>query len=214
MDGNTYDRARLYAALAQAYRRPRTASDGDAESLAGDLQQAAAALDPQTLAPLADAVAASLKMETLEVEDALLDLELEYNRLFYGPGRPAVSPYESAHCGLRRQLMGEVARDVNRAYAEAGVTADPDRREPPDHVATELGFMAYLATRQMASRDHGASAWREHQSLFLRKHLGVWVPDFCRQVEEASHHPFYTALAGLTSAFIDLEFGELTDERS
>ena len=78
-------------------------------------------------------------------------------------------------------------------------------RDLPDHVATELGFMAHLASQEAEAQPRDALAWLDRERAFLRDHLVVWLPRFCQRVREASRHPFYSALAELTVTFVNLD---------
>jgi TorA maturation chaperone TorD len=197
-------RSQLYAALAQGFCKPEAAV-AEEDSLAETLRRAAAAISAERLEPIADETVDSLTIFDDEPEPALRALEMEYNRLFVGPGRPQTPPYESFYRDKWGLVMGPSARDVERRYAEAGLALAADHRDLPDHVATELGFMAYLATQGVQAQDEERQLWLEREHLFLRDHLSEWLPVFCRRVEEASQHPFYTALAELTETFVSLD---------
>jgi DMSO reductase family type II enzyme chaperone len=202
-------RSQLYAALAQGFRRPEAASEqseeDDENSLIQVLRRTAIAFDAQALGLIAEKVIQSLEIPESQAEQALCTLEIEYNRLFVGPGRPQAPPYESVYRSPQRLVMGPAARDVERLYAEAGLALAPDHHDLPDHVATELGFMAYLALRETEAQGEEVLAWLNTQHAFLRDHLTVWLPRFCQQVREMSQHPFYAALAELTVAFVSLD---------
>jgi TorA maturation chaperone TorD len=81
----------------------------------------------------------------------------------------------------------------------------PDHHDLPDHVATELGFMAYLAMQEAEAQGKDALVWLDKERAFLRDHLIVWLPRFCQRVQAESQHPFYTALAELAMTFVSLD---------
>lgn len=212
MEVQTSIRSRLYAALAQAFRKPEAASEENEEdSLTQVLQQAAVAFDAQALGQIADELIGSLEIPEDQAEQALRTLEIEYNRLFVGPGRPQAPPYESVYRDPRGLVMGPAARAVERRYAEAGLALEPGYHDLPDHVATELGFMAYLATQEAEAQDEDTLAWLDRERTFLRDHLTVWLPRFCQRVRKASQHPFYAALAELTMTFVSLDVQRLVN---
>jgi DMSO reductase family type II enzyme chaperone len=199
-------RSQLYTTLAQAFQKPEPASGEDEEdSLIQALKRAALALDAQGLGSAVERLVGALEITQDQAEQALHTLEIEYNRLFVGPGRPQAPPYESFYRDKWGLVMGPAARDVERRYAEAGLAMAPDHHDLPDHVATELGFMAYLAMQEAEARDEERQIWLRRERLFLRDHLSVWLPLLCRRVKEASRHPFYTALAELTEMFLSLD---------
>jgi DMSO reductase family type II enzyme chaperone len=202
-------RSQLYVALAQAFREPEVSSGKYGEcSLIQLLQQSALALDPEALGPAVGRMVDALEINQGQAEESLRALEIAYNRLFVGPGRPQATPYESFYRDKWGLLMGPSARDVERRYREAGLTLAPDRHDLPDHVATELGFMAYLSMREAEAVDEERDVWLERERSFLRDHLSVWLPPLCHRVKKASGHPFYTALAELTEMFVraDMEW--------
>ena len=82
-----------------------------------------------------------------------------------------------------------------------------------DHIAAELAFMAHLSAREdEAERTNNRGAakrYREQQASFLQQHLLSWAPAFCRQVQQATQHPFYTGLARLLADWLVLEADHL-----
>ena len=205
MNEQSHVRSQLYAILAQCFCKPEIANAGENEtdSLALTLHQVVVALNEQALGQIADRL-----LDTLEISEneqhAERALEIEYNRLFVGPGRPQVPPYESVYRNPRG-LMGATAQVVTQRYAQAGLGMSVNFHDLPDHVATELGFMAYLAMQETEANGQEAKTWVEREHAFLREHLGIWLPHFCQRVRETSRHPFYKALAELTGAFVNLD---------
>jgi DMSO reductase family type II enzyme chaperone len=198
--------SQLYAVLAVAFRKPQAALETDgAASLAQVIGELAAALDGPALQSPAEALAAALEVSEAQAAQALHDLEAEYNRLFFGPARPETPPYESVWRDPQGRVMGPAAHAVQQQYAEAGLALAPDYHDLPDHLATELGFMAYLAAQQVDSEGDDQLAWVERQRVFLQQHLVVWLPPFCQRVRQVSRHPFYAALAELTMTFVSLD---------
>lgn len=146
---------------------------------------------------------------------ALKTLKVEYARLFIGPGRPAVSPYETIYEGKARAIrpllmVSPAAMAVEQAYREAGVTVAAGLREPPDHFAAEAEFLYYLGHKEAgcwtAGDRAGAEAWQERARVFLAAHLGGWGQEFCRLVEAESRHPFYRAAARCAAALLEAPF--------
>ncbi len=206
-------RSDLYAALALAFRKPEASSAGEEDrSLADLLLQAAGRLD-SALAALAEKAVDALRVDGGQDEEALRTLEIEYNRLFFGPGRPLAPPYESLYRDGGGLVMGPSAQAVQACYAEAGFALAPDQRDLPDHVAAELAFMACLAAEEAAAEGKEAMRWRERQDAFLGQHLAAWLPAFCQRVRSAARHPFYLALAELAEAFVEWDVARRTPNR-
>lgn len=213
MSPEAYARSGMYAALSLAFRPPQAAPD-DREngSLADLLLQTAGELD-SGLNALAEKAVDALHVEAGQNGEALRALEIAYNRLFVGPGRPLAPPYESLYRDPGGLVMGPSAQAVQACYAEAGIALGPDYHDLPDHVAAELGFMAYLTVEEAEAEDGQAGRWRERQSAFLRQHLAAWLPAFCERVRAAGQHPFYPAVADLAQAFVSWDCARLSIHR-
>lgn len=128
------------------------------------------------------------------------DLAVEYTRLFdTGP----LSLHGGHHHGARMPVMEEVLR----FYEHFGLAPNPQRKELPDHLVSELEFMHYLTCREAegleAGRDPGA--WQRGQRDFLARQLGRWVPHLHGQIVEQQALPYFTEAARLLGAFIAAE---------
>lgn len=128
-----------------------------------------------------------------EVDDvALNDLRAEHARLFVGPAAPPCPPYESVYRdgegGDPGKVLGPSTHAVVGWYRQYGLGLDPDWPDLPDHVATELEFVAHLL-------DEGLIAACER---FLEEHPRQWLDAFTAQVEAETDEPHYEALARAT----------------
>ena len=79
--------------------------------------------------------------------------------------------------------------------------------------------MSYLCQKTIDSMEkddkEGTLAYLKKQKDFLGKHLMVWIPDFCEDLEQATESDFYKGIARLTRDYLNLEqetTGELMDE--
>jgi DMSO reductase family type II enzyme chaperone len=221
MKEEAWTRGQLYAGLAQAFRKPEAASEESEDSLAPVLQQAAVAaavdLDAPALGRIAGEMAESLEIPEgpglSEEARSLQALEMEYNRLFVGPGSPEAAPYESVYRDPQGLVMGPATRDVARQYKEAGLAPAAYHHDLPDHVTMELNFMAYLALKKSKAQGEETLIWLEKERTFLQEHLDAWLPLFCQRVVATSRHPFYTALARLTDTFVSLDAQRLAHQQ-
>ncbi len=139
-------------------------------------------------------------------ENWLETLRVEHTRLFINAVPHVLAPpYASAYDedGL---LMGEPAAAALRAYRRAGLTLSAEKRELPDHLATELEFMFFLSSQELAARESGnlaqARSLREQQQRFLAEQLLPWVPTWRKKVEPADRTRLYKALAHLTENWL------------
>ena len=127
----------------------------------------------------------------ITLEDvAVADLRAEHARLFVGPGEPVCSPYESVYRNESGDVLGPAAHDVVQWYREYDLGLDPDWPDLPDHIATELEFVAYL----FATGESTAAA------EFLDEHPEQWLDEFLGDVADETDEPFYEALAEVTAS--------------
>jgi TorA maturation chaperone TorD len=166
--------------------------------------------------PTEDSVRAVREMAgDLEIEDpgpfALKDLEREYMDLFVVPNPRYVAPYESVFrdswsspvedgAAIRGLLMGDSSLAVQRCYDEAGVAP---AAELPDHLATELQFMAWLWALQAEPESSDVAAIAELRSRFLADHVARWIADLRGRVAERDRLGFYAAALRVTEAVIE-----------
>lgn len=195
--GTTAARSRAYAAFARLFEYPdaavidRIRSGAPAAELAGALAQIDPHLLPADLEALSDA----------GEDDALA---VEYTRLFDAGAADACCPlYGGAYGGARMKTLEEVVR----FYAHFGLTLSDTLRELPDHLATQLEFLHFLAFREaeaLASGGH-AGPWRRAQRDFVARHPGHWVPDLHRRVAQLNPPRFYACLLAHLEAFLACE---------
>lgn len=122
------------------------------------------------------------------------ELQSQWLRLF--SLTPLCPPYETALCddALRK---GAVLADVAGFYRAFGLRPAGDMA---DHIASELGFAAYLLTKLAYAEAHG---WDERADItgnafarFLSEHLGPFAGRFFPRTEAAGV-PFYRDAARL-----------------
>jgi TorA maturation chaperone TorD len=136
-------------------------------------------------------------------------LLFEFNRLFVGPGRLVAPPYESVYRSEDGLVMGESTVAARSAYAESGLAMRNSLREPEDHIATELEFLLELQNRALSRITEGSLselvALMRTQRKFIGDHLLLWIPAFCRRIEEGTRLEYFGALSRLLSTFITQE---------
>jgi DMSO reductase family type II enzyme chaperone len=112
------------------------------------------------------------------------DLETQYLAAFeVGQGRAAVPLFEGMHRGdLGREGILE---DLLRFYEYFGVRLNESNLEYPDHLVTELEFVAWLCLQAQAAEREGrdAAPFRRAARDFLDRHLAAWLPTFRRKLE-------------------------------
>jgi TorA maturation chaperone TorD len=131
-----------------------------------------------------------------EREDAEA-LQAEYTRLFLnGYPRTICPPYESVY--LEQRMHGEAAIAVAAAYAEWEMKVEPGLI---DHLATELEFLAFLASAESLDGDMSAEA-RKTSNEFLQKHLRRWTPQFIVDLKAGAKLDAYRMLGELVESVL------------
>jgi TorA maturation chaperone TorD len=122
----------------------------------------------------------------------------EFDALFGGIGKPEVYLYGSHFLSgfLNEKPLARLRTDL----AALGLARDDAMSETEDHVACLCEVMRYLI-----AGDDVAVANLSRQREFFSQHLQPWVGRMCTDIEQHPRARFYTALAGLTRAFMDVE---------
>ena len=208
------DRARVYRALAQVFRRPDTKSVQEAcERHLPELCQALERLTQDASA----AESSDLIGEARTLCDHFEDTDVEqlrrgHHSAFDESSGTRCAPTEMDQLGGAPQLdltrTFEMA-DVAGFYKAFGVEVG-DGNERVDHIATELEFMNLLAVKEfIALQDEGegehAEVCRNASRSFLRDHLGRWAPRLGECLAAADSDPVYSSAGRLLGGFIALD---------
>jgi hypothetical protein len=117
-----------------------------------------------------------------------------------GPGG-VVSAREVGHVGAFRD-PGWVLSDLRRFYEAFGYA--PRGEDPIDHVAAELGFVAYLhlkETHALAAGDaDAAQVTAEAREAFATAHLAPFMASLARRLDGAPGH--FAAAASLAASWL------------
>jgi TorA maturation chaperone TorD len=136
-------------------------------------------------------------------------LATEYASLFLNVGKKPVFPFESVYTSSDHLVMQRARDEVVNLYRQEGLARAESFREPEDHIAIEFEFMAYLCQKSVealqADKHAQALFYLTKQREFLIKHLLVWVPSFCDDVEQAAKSDLYRGVARLTKDLLFLE---------
>jgi putative dimethyl sulfoxide reductase chaperone len=130
-------------------------------------------------------------------------LNVEMTRLLEGPGRTPAPPYASYYLHDGR-LMGPPAMAARQTYLEWRAVPAGAVRLPDDHLALELGFMAYLAQLALESETERLLALAAGLG-FLQQQLLPWLPRFCADLTAAATEPFFSGLAHFTQAAVQAD---------
>lgn len=196
-----HSRMTLFNLLARAFNYPD-------EVLADRLRSGALTADLHgALAPLNLTTALARDIEALEeayigpdkaeVAALLLDLERDYTRLFFASKPRLAYLFESVYNEGR--LLQESTFQIARLYYDAGLKLGDDFKLPPDHIAVEFEFMAYLYFNeieaiQKADEKNEVYARQLRQEV-IEKHLGAFGGTLAEKVATHARTVFYRSMA-------------------
>lgn len=195
----------LYGALALGFRPPteetvRRLIEADAVIALGD---AARALEEAAGAEGLAGRAAALAMPEVSLETLLAS----HRRLFGHTARGEVPAYETEYGSEALFQQPQELGDLAGFAAAFGLGLAGDARERIDHVSCECEFLSFLSYKEAYAIDVGdagmLAATRQAERLFLRDHLGRFVPAFRRRLERADRGGFYAALGDLLGALVE-----------
>jgi DMSO reductase family type II enzyme chaperone len=202
-----YCRATIYSALALAFRPPTEETIAriiESENSAA-LAEAAALIDVDgklSLVRAIDVLAAAGRA-------AASTLASSYRALFGHTARGIVAPYETEYGNEALFQQPQELGDLMGFYRAFGLSVRLERRERADHVSCECEFMSFLAMKEAYALEHCDAAMLEDtlkaQKLFLRDHLGRFLPAFTQQVGREHPAGFYAKLADLSLRFVSHE---------
>ncbi|MBF8261414.1 MAG: putative component of anaerobic dehydrogenase [candidate division NC10 bacterium] len=214
-------RSRVYAALSVAFSRPceGLAAPGAPQAAVLILREATRALEiviPESvLANIEGGAAHEMSNSPLERRED--ELEVEYNRLFVGPGAPRVYPYESLYRDSTGLVMGPSAGEVLQAYRRAGLAINTAFKDLPDHVAVELEFMAHVCWGEARAISAGDAdrvlCLKQQQRSFLDAHLASWLPAMCEKVIRETTSTIYRGFAEIAAIFVGWDRERLDAEQ-
>lgn len=213
-------RSRVYAVLSVAFSPPRGGLGAPSAPQAGVLilreasQALAIAIPERALA----AIEEGGRHATMNLaQDGEGDLEVEYNRLFVGPGVPLVYPYESLYRGSMSLVMGPSAGEALQAYRRNGLAINTAFKDLPDHVAVELEFMARLCCEEARAESAGRAdltlRLKQEQRSFLDAHLATWLPAVCEKVICETTSTIYRGFAEIAAIFVGWDRARLDAEQ-
>lgn len=164
-------------------------------------------------------VLAEVKASLDGVDEGMLEqLAVVFDRVFFGMGPITARhafPYESVYTSDKGILMQDAYTQVVRTYREEHLAKDASFREPEDHLAVELAFMATLAERTATflreGHEQAAQETIRQQINFLQDHLLNWIDMFCADLIKADDGGFYGSLAQFSELFLHKDASLLSE---
>lgn len=195
-------RSRIYALLAQGFRFPdRVLYDSVVSGkFRASVAEAASGL-PYTFSVGGEwGSGAALSFQEFEAQ------YIQHFDVGSQDGAPC-SLYEGEGEGGRLKVM----EDMIRCYEHFGLRTASRARERPDHLATEMEYMHYLAFKEVDSQARGKNSlpYRQGQFDCLKVHLVDFAGRVAQRVGSLKI-PFYSDLAKGAKAFCEAEFSYLS----
>ncbi len=197
-------RGLIYRFIAAAYRHP----EPDTLSAVQGQEQAIS----EALAVLSDSSDGRLPEQFRDLLNAAREntpdvLERDYLLLLGHVVQGRCPPYETEYNeGDARLQQPHELSDLSAFYRAFGLKLGGKIHERVDFVAVECEFAAFLCCKQAYAEERGDSKLVgitvNAQRIFLRDHLGRWVPAFARRIIKQSEESFYHSLARFTLAFV------------
>lgn len=211
-------RRNVYGCLSLCFDYPsRVLVEAEAAEIISETFGALARYELESLAPEVDNFRFALSNGEKSDAVRLVELEVEYSRLFVGPYKPLVYPCESIFLeAYRRGATG--GQYLVEAYRQEGLGLTSDFKELPDHISAEFEFMAHLCSKEIeadeAGRWQSAFNYEDKQEAFIKEHIIVWVPAFLQIIERATTSDFYKSLARIAWQFIRWDYERLSEVKS
>lgn len=153
-----------------------------------------------------DAPWLAMLIQLLQHADHRQELETEHARLFVlAFPRVAAQPYASHWLEEDHRLLGDAAQEMRALMVAHGVEVSPDSGLLPDHIVSELEFVAYLAGRGEPHQDT--------RRRLVAEHLARWTPRFTAALREARHSPRYRLAAEFLDQLVDWDLAQSAQTR-
>jgi TorA maturation chaperone TorD len=150
-------------------------------------------------------------------KDNFDDLQVDYCRLFVGPGKLLAPPWESVHRDITHLTFQKDTVEVRKWYARYGLQFEKLHKEPDDHIGLELAFIATLAGRAAEALSSGeVDGYQElvkSKDRFIDEHLLQWAPKWAEMALAGARSGFYQGVIKLAQG-VFAEFHSVLDEET
>ena len=206
-----YCRAAIYSALALGFQSPteQILSRLLTPESRACLARAAALLHPECEADLVFSIEALSRAE----HSHIAALASRYRLLFGHTARGEIAPYETEYGNEALFQQPQELGDLMGFYRAFGLDMKPGKHERPDHISCEFEFLMFLALKEAYALEQNdrdmLAETRKAEKLFLRDHLGRFLPAFAGQLEREDPHGFYGSIGELCRRFVAAEADRL-----
>lgn len=132
------------------------------------------------------------------LEQPQLELAADFASLFLSDARHSPAPYASLYLDDGR-FNGPSSQRMQARLAAAGYGVDEQFKEPADHVAIMLDYLAESYRRLAQAPTPEAET---NVALFVKDDLNSWLPELAQRAEKVdTASPFYPALLALVAKY-------------
>jgi TorA maturation chaperone TorD len=209
-----YCRAALYSALAIGFQAPTVENLLrllTAESRSS-LIDAAKLLYPSGAPDLISLVEAFPNCTDFN-DECLTAISSRHRELFGHTVRGPIPPYETEYGNEALFQLPQELGDLMGFYNAFGLTLKPGKRERADHISCECEFLMFLALKESYALEHKnqemLAETQKAEKLFLRDHLGRFLPTFASKLTRQEAAGFYGLLGELCLRFVLAECARL-----
>lgn len=143
--------------------------------------------------------------ENISKVDYLSTLKLEYNNLFFGPGKLLAPPYSSIYIDGLGQIETKTTKKVEEIYRNWGVKIVDSIKEPVDHIAIELSFINHLDN---IYNETGNLEALEQKKEFLG-HMNSWIGKLAEQIKDHEALGFYGTMGEILTLYIESQLNKM-----
>ncbi len=140
-------------------------------------------------------------------------LKQDFTRLFIGLEKMLAPPYASVYLSEDCLLYESPFFDVRRFYRKIGLSVNPRKNEPDDHIGFELFCLSFLCEQvALAARKNDQKKIKINQKILKEFHSGflnTWLDSFLLRVKDEAQTSFYRGVALLTSGLVESLSGYL-----
>jgi len=207
-DKNSNNRLTDLYALAEIFRRLAASFNYPDDELIQDLSNGvflSKLSDALKLFRLHSACAMLGSGSIMAGSEELLALEKDYTRMCFASKPRQVYLFESVY--REGKLLQESTFQIARLYYEAGLQLTENFTLPPDHIAVELEFMAFLFFKEAEAIQESNSA-KESLALrlqgeVLKNHLIPFGLSVAERMEKYAATAFYRTMACILRSVLE-----------
>jgi TorA maturation chaperone TorD len=146
-------------------------------------------------------------------DECLTAVSSHHRELFGHTVRGPIPPYETEYGNEALFQLPHELGDLMGFYNAFGLILKPGQRERADHISCECEFLMFLALKESYALEHEdremLTETQKAEKLFLRDHLGRFLPTFVSKLRRHENSGFHKLLGELCLLLVTAECGRL-----